>query len=218
MLEMVRGDVHPPLYFLLAHYWIRITPGDVLDAAAAAVGRLRAAGHHRAGPPVAQARSAAHAAVVSGAVDLFSMPVAVFPHGAILQLAGFGIHHRRAGPRGAGARSSLRGKGCCSGPDRSRRCSTRTMCRGSRPGPARTCCCCRAGACASQPSAGGKRDRPGGLPALAHDARIDAGGLAGETRPAADHRQRLAGVGHQAGLLDLLFLLWRSDSGVDASR
>jgi len=30
MLEMVRGDVHPPLYFLLAHYWIRITPGDVL--------------------------------------------------------------------------------------------------------------------------------------------------------------------------------------------
>jgi uncharacterized membrane protein len=30
MLEMVRGDVHPPLYFLLAHYWIRIAPGDVL--------------------------------------------------------------------------------------------------------------------------------------------------------------------------------------------
>jgi len=27
MLEMVRGDVHPPLYFLLAHYWIRIAPG-----------------------------------------------------------------------------------------------------------------------------------------------------------------------------------------------
>jgi hypothetical protein len=26
MLQMVRGDVHPPLYFLLAHYWIRITP------------------------------------------------------------------------------------------------------------------------------------------------------------------------------------------------
>jgi len=26
MLEMVRGDVHPPLYFLLAHYWIRIAP------------------------------------------------------------------------------------------------------------------------------------------------------------------------------------------------
>ena len=26
MLEMVRGDVHPPLYFLLAHYWIRIFP------------------------------------------------------------------------------------------------------------------------------------------------------------------------------------------------
>ncbi len=31
MIEMVRGDVHPPLYFLLAHYWIRIFPaGDVL--------------------------------------------------------------------------------------------------------------------------------------------------------------------------------------------
>jgi hypothetical protein len=30
MVEMVRGDIHPPLYFLLAHYWIRITPGDVL--------------------------------------------------------------------------------------------------------------------------------------------------------------------------------------------
>lgn len=37
MLDMVRGDVHPPLYFLLAHYWIRIfpdwiqiVPGDVL--------------------------------------------------------------------------------------------------------------------------------------------------------------------------------------------
>jgi hypothetical protein len=30
MLDMVRGDVHPPLYFLLAHYWIRLTPGDVL--------------------------------------------------------------------------------------------------------------------------------------------------------------------------------------------
>jgi uncharacterized membrane protein YtjA (UPF0391 family) len=26
LLEMVRGDVHPPLYFLLAHYWIRIAP------------------------------------------------------------------------------------------------------------------------------------------------------------------------------------------------
>jgi hypothetical protein len=26
MLQMVRGDVHPPLYFLLAHYWIRIAP------------------------------------------------------------------------------------------------------------------------------------------------------------------------------------------------
>ena len=30
MLELVRGDVHPPLYFLLAHYWIRIEPGDIL--------------------------------------------------------------------------------------------------------------------------------------------------------------------------------------------
>jgi hypothetical protein len=31
MLDMVRGDVHPPLYFLLAHYWIRIAAGaDVL--------------------------------------------------------------------------------------------------------------------------------------------------------------------------------------------
>ena len=27
MLQMVRGDVHPPLYFLLAHYWIGIAPG-----------------------------------------------------------------------------------------------------------------------------------------------------------------------------------------------
>jgi hypothetical protein len=27
MLEMVRGDVHPPLYFLLAHYWIQVAPG-----------------------------------------------------------------------------------------------------------------------------------------------------------------------------------------------
>src|SRR5689334_20570099 len=30
MLQMVRGDVHPPLYFLLAHYWVRMTSGDVL--------------------------------------------------------------------------------------------------------------------------------------------------------------------------------------------
>ncbi len=30
MIQMVRGDVHPPLYFLLAHYWIRLTPGDAL--------------------------------------------------------------------------------------------------------------------------------------------------------------------------------------------
>jgi uncharacterized membrane protein len=30
MVEMVRRDIHPPLYFLLAHYWIRITSGDVL--------------------------------------------------------------------------------------------------------------------------------------------------------------------------------------------
>jgi hypothetical protein len=30
MVDLVRGDVHPPLYFLLANYWIRITPGDVL--------------------------------------------------------------------------------------------------------------------------------------------------------------------------------------------
>jgi len=27
LLEMVRGDVHPPLYFLLAHYWIESAPG-----------------------------------------------------------------------------------------------------------------------------------------------------------------------------------------------
>jgi len=27
MLQMVRGDVHPPLYFLLAHYWIQVAPG-----------------------------------------------------------------------------------------------------------------------------------------------------------------------------------------------
>ena len=30
MVDMVRGDVHPPLYFLLAHYWIRVAPGDAL--------------------------------------------------------------------------------------------------------------------------------------------------------------------------------------------
>jgi hypothetical protein len=30
MIETVRGDIHPPLYFLLAHYWIRLAPGDVL--------------------------------------------------------------------------------------------------------------------------------------------------------------------------------------------
>ena len=30
MIEMVRDDIHPPLYFLLAHYWIKIAPGDVL--------------------------------------------------------------------------------------------------------------------------------------------------------------------------------------------
>ncbi|MCU1335126.1 MAG: rane protein-like protein [Bryobacterales bacterium] len=31
MLETVRGDVHPPLYFLLAHYWIQMAPsGDAL--------------------------------------------------------------------------------------------------------------------------------------------------------------------------------------------
>jgi hypothetical protein len=27
MLDLVRGDVHPPLYFLLAHYWIEFAPG-----------------------------------------------------------------------------------------------------------------------------------------------------------------------------------------------
>ena len=30
MIETVRGDIHPPLYFLLAHYWIRLTPGNAL--------------------------------------------------------------------------------------------------------------------------------------------------------------------------------------------
>jgi hypothetical protein len=30
MIETVSHDVHPPLYFLLAHYWIKIAPGDVL--------------------------------------------------------------------------------------------------------------------------------------------------------------------------------------------
>jgi mannosyltransferase len=30
MFDMVRGDVHPPLYFLLAHYWTRLAPGNVL--------------------------------------------------------------------------------------------------------------------------------------------------------------------------------------------
>jgi hypothetical protein len=30
MIDMVSGDVHPPLYFLLAHYWIRTVSGDVL--------------------------------------------------------------------------------------------------------------------------------------------------------------------------------------------
>ena len=30
MVDMVRRDIHPPLYFLLAHSWIRITSGDVL--------------------------------------------------------------------------------------------------------------------------------------------------------------------------------------------
>jgi hypothetical protein len=30
MLEMVRGDVHPPLYFLLARAWIGIVPGESL--------------------------------------------------------------------------------------------------------------------------------------------------------------------------------------------
>jgi len=31
MLDLVRGDVHPPLYFLLAHYWIQIAPaGETL--------------------------------------------------------------------------------------------------------------------------------------------------------------------------------------------
>src|SRR5436190_22134631 len=30
MVEVVQGDIHPPLYFLLALYWIRITSGDVL--------------------------------------------------------------------------------------------------------------------------------------------------------------------------------------------
>src|ERR1700674_4140365 len=30
MVDLVRGDVHPPLYFLLAHYWIQIVPGNIL--------------------------------------------------------------------------------------------------------------------------------------------------------------------------------------------
>ena len=30
MVDAVRSDIHPPLYFLLAHYWVRLTPGDVL--------------------------------------------------------------------------------------------------------------------------------------------------------------------------------------------
>lgn len=30
MIEKVRADIHPPLYFLLAHYWTSFAPGDVL--------------------------------------------------------------------------------------------------------------------------------------------------------------------------------------------
>jgi uncharacterized membrane protein len=30
MIDMVRGDIHPPLYFLLAHYWVGIFAGNVL--------------------------------------------------------------------------------------------------------------------------------------------------------------------------------------------
>lgn len=30
MIDMVSGDVHPPLYFLLAHFWIRLVPGGTL--------------------------------------------------------------------------------------------------------------------------------------------------------------------------------------------
>src|ERR1700730_11062755 len=30
MIDTVRGDIHPPLYFLLAHCWISLAPGNVL--------------------------------------------------------------------------------------------------------------------------------------------------------------------------------------------
>jgi hypothetical protein len=91
MLEMVRGDVHPPLYFLLAHYWIRIAPGDVLMQlrllsvvfallATIALDRLY-------GLSMPFARSV----MVSRAVDLLGVLAALFPHGAIVQLAGLGI-------------------------------------------------------------------------------------------------------------------------------
>ena len=30
MVDTVRGDIHPPLYFLLAHYWLQLTSGNVL--------------------------------------------------------------------------------------------------------------------------------------------------------------------------------------------
>src|SRR5689334_5788387 len=91
------------------------------------------------------------------------------------------------------------------------------LCAGDRRLGRRESAVFAARASTAGPSGGRKRDRSGGIYALAHDTCIGAGGLAGETRAAAAHRQQPVRIVRQTGLLGFLFFLWGSDPGVDAS-
>ena len=152
MLEMVRGDVHPPLYFLLAHYWIQIAPSGetlvqlrLLSVVFALLATIALDRLWLKNVP------AAPAPVVSAAVDLVGVPAVVLPHGAILQLAGFGI--RRGVLGGVAMEPGVRFLEADADMGRSLAALLYThYVPGSRRGPARTCCCC--GKCVSGRPAG----------------------------------------------------------------